>query len=243
MSAANDLIDIADMLGAAGSAEAGWLASRRAAERLGFAAVNAAGIFSGTGEIAWVRHGMRAGWVEAYCGQRMHEVDPAVAWAVSDRMEGRFSAADVRSAPAGRRADEMADLLEDHAYRHLLCRKWAEGSVTKAVLLCTEAPPELSLRPETLAILPAVSAMMAVRIGAPQDCAGALGVEYRHLSGRERDVLGFLAAGLDNQQIAERLGLAEVTVRMHMAKARRKMGAATREQALALAMARGMLAL
>ncbi len=242
MSAANALIDIAGLFGPeAAGGDPGWRASLRAAQRLGVAAVNAGAIFTRSREPVWVRYGMRPEWVETYTAERMYEIDPVVGWFGAESLSGRFSAGDVRGSGPGRRPAEMADLLESHGYRHLIGRKWVEGPVTKAVLFCTENPAETDLSPDTLAILPVVSAMMAGRLGAPPLSAGFLGMTYGPLTGRERDVLSFLACGLDNQQIAERLGLAEVTVRMHMSKARRKMGAATREQALALAMARGML--
>ena len=60
---------------------------------------------------------------------------------------------------------------------------------------------------------------------------------------REKDVLRYLAAGLRNDAIASKLGIAEITVRMHITSARRKLGAATREQAIALAMRSGQLQL
>ena len=66
---------------------------------------------------------------------------------------------------------------------------------------------------------------------------------YEFLSEREHDMLCYLAQGLTNDQIAHRTGLAEVTVRFHIANARKKMGARTREQAVALAVARGLLRL
>ena len=66
----------------------------------------------------------------------------------------------------------------------------------------------------------------------------------RHgLTVRERDVLRYLASGLRNDEIAWRLKIAEVTVRAHMTSARRKMGAATREETLAKAIRSGQLGL
>lgn len=52
------------------------------------------------------------------------------------------------------------------------------------------------------------------------------------LTGRERECLLWLGRGLRYDQIADRLGLRRVTVEFHMAKARRKLNARTREQAL-----------
>lgn len=63
---------------------------------------------------------------------------------------------------------------------------------------------------------------------------------YR-LTCRERDVLRQLASGLRNDAIAYNLGVAEITVRKHVASARDKLGAATREQAVAVALRAGVL--
>ncbi|WP_111656062.1 LuxR family transcriptional regulator [Isoalcanivorax indicus] len=56
------------------------------------------------------------------------------------------------------------------------------------------------------------------------------------LSGRERQCLERLCAGQRVKQIAWALSLAEVTVELHIANARRKLGARTREEALARAL-------
>jgi DNA-binding CsgD family transcriptional regulator len=64
----------------------------------------------------------------------------------------------------------------------------------------------------------------------------------RRLSPRESECLLWLAAGLRNDRIAERLGIATATVELHLARARRKLGAATREQALVKALSLGLLA-
>ena len=63
------------------------------------------------------------------------------------------------------------------------------------------------------------------------------------LSPRERDCLLLLAEGLRTEQIAERLGIRPVTVDLHMRNAREKLGARTREQALAVAITQGKLVL
>jgi DNA-binding CsgD family transcriptional regulator len=54
---------------------------------------------------------------------------------------------------------------------------------------------------------------------------------------RERECLLWLAKGLRNDRISERMGISNPTVEMHLANARRKLGAFTREQALARAVA------
>jgi DNA-binding CsgD family transcriptional regulator len=64
-----------------------------------------------------------------------------------------------------------------------------------------------------------------------------------HLTPRERDCLAWLAIGLRHDRIAEKLGITRPTVELHLANARRKLDAKTREQALARAVVLGLLAL
>lgn len=61
------------------------------------------------------------------------------------------------------------------------------------------------------------------------------------LSPRERECLLWLARGLRTTAIADRLGIASVTVDLHFSGARRKLGAMTREEALAKAIVQGFI--
>jgi DNA-binding CsgD family transcriptional regulator len=61
------------------------------------------------------------------------------------------------------------------------------------------------------------------------------------LSARERECLQGLARGERISRIAVRLGVADVTVEMHVKNARAKLGAATRDQAIARAVAAGLI--
>lgn len=60
------------------------------------------------------------------------------------------------------------------------------------------------------------------------------------LTPRERQVLRLMALGLDNLQIAARLGLAEKTVRNHITPLFEKLGTATRAQAIVKALHAGL---
>lgn len=61
------------------------------------------------------------------------------------------------------------------------------------------------------------------------------------LSGREREVLGLVASGLSDQEIAEQLGLSPHTVHRHVANIRHKLGRASRTAAVAEAAHLGLL--
>ena len=61
------------------------------------------------------------------------------------------------------------------------------------------------------------------------------------LTGREIECLEWLGRGLDNDAIAKQIGISIPTVALHLANARKRLGAASREQALVLALQRGFI--
>lgn len=65
--------------------------------------------------------------------------------------------------------------------------------------------------------------------------------ERSALTQREREVLRLLADGLRNEEIGQRLFISPETVRAHIAKARRKLDADTRTQAVAIALRRSLI--
>ena len=63
------------------------------------------------------------------------------------------------------------------------------------------------------------------------------------LTPREAEVLRHIAAGQTNKAIALKLGLSEHTVKFHLSSAMSKLGAASRAEAVALAMQRGLISI
>lgn len=63
------------------------------------------------------------------------------------------------------------------------------------------------------------------------------------LSNREKECLFALCQGMRNEQIADSLKIKPVTVEYHLANARKKLNAKTREQALAIALKMGCLSI
>jgi PAS domain S-box-containing protein len=60
-------------------------------------------------------------------------------------------------------------------------------------------------------------------------------------SAREREVLGLLARGSTDAEIASLLGLSSATVQTHVRNAKAKLGAKTRAQAVAMALGQGLI--
>lgn len=78
---------------------------------------------------------------------------------------------------------------------------------------------------------PAVAGRLARRVLAPPT----------ELTEREREVVGLLAEGLSNKQIARRLFLSEATVKTHLVHVYEKLGTDNRTAAVAAARASGMI--
>ena len=66
-------------------------------------------------------------------------------------------------------------------------------------------------------------------------------VEVQELTRRERQVLGALAQGLNNDQIAESLGISKNTVRNYVAGVYGKLGVSSRAEAVVWARERGIV--
>jgi ATP/maltotriose-dependent transcriptional regulator MalT len=64
---------------------------------------------------------------------------------------------------------------------------------------------------------------------------------YGALSGRELEMLGFLAQGRTNREIAAVLSLSLATVKTHLVRLYSKLGVGSRSEALARAAALGLL--
>jgi len=58
-----------------------------------------------------------------------------------------------------------------------------------------------------------------------QSLVARLRGNFENLTPREREIMAFVAAGLMNKQIAAKMGLAEITVKIHRGHVTRKMGA------------------
>lgn len=68
-------------------------------------------------------------------------------------------------------------------------------------------------------------------------------VELSPLSGREQEVLGFLALGRSNKEIASRMNISDHTVKFHLASIFSKLDAASRSEAVATGIRRGFVRL
>jgi len=70
---------------------------------------------------------------------------------------------------------------------------------------------------------------------------GSSGALVEPLTEREVEVLGLVAAGLGNKEVASRLEISEHTVKFHVASIMGKLGAGSRTEAVTLAIRQGLI--
>jgi DNA-binding NarL/FixJ family response regulator len=107
------------------------------------------------------------------------------------------------------------------------------GAEPAAIASAVEAAAAglLVLHPDSAALLPVLSP-------GPRPLTPA-GVES--LTPREVEVLGMLAEGMGNKQIARRLGISEHTVKFHVGSILGKLGAGSRTEAVTLGLRQGLI--
>ena len=96
----------------------------------------------------------------------------------------------------------------------------------KGVVAKSESPADL--------LKAVLLASRGKRYASPALVARAQGRDFGELSPKQLAALRLLAQGLERRQIAERMGIGEETVKSHLAEVRRKLGARTSAQAVAL---------
>lgn len=236
------LFDITDRLSQAATPDESWAAVVAASRMVGATALNAGAVTVDTREAIWSRSTMTQEWLTEYTAQKLYEVDPLV-YGIQARCLPELH-------PAGHplagmvpdpRFEILRTRLVHYGYAWFWGHLWREPTHENIVVMATQDDPRDMFGPNTACLIRTVSALMAARLSAPQEVDALYGERtgYKPLSAREKDVMHYLAQGLDNVGIAHKLGIAEVTVRMHLRSVRKKMCATTREQALALALLRG----
>ena len=119
-------------------------------------------------------------------------------------------------------------------------------SGVRAILPADIAPDQLVAALEAAATGLVVLYPADVNAAIPASTASAsqnLAELAEPLTRREREVLQMLAAGLGNKEIAAKLSISDHTAKFHVASILGKLGAATRTEAVALAIRRGLILL
>jgi NarL family two-component system response regulator LiaR len=181
---------------------------------------------------------------EAVRAAREHAPDIVLMDLVMPNMDGVEATRRIAAERPATRVIALTSFLEDDKVLPAV-RAGAAGYLLKDV-----GPPELVRAIRTVhggeALLhPAVAARVLEEVAAPAPApAPALTPAAPHgdpgLTPREREVLALVARGLANKRIAQELGIAEKTVKIHVSRILHKLGVADRTQAALYAVREGL---
>ena len=179
---------------------------------------------------------------EAVRAAREHAPDIVLMDLVMPNMDGVEATRRIASERPATRVIALTSFLEDDKVLPAV-RAGAAGYLLKDV-----GPPELVRAIRTVhggeALLhPAVAARVLEEVAAPAPAPAPAPTPPRvepGLTPREREVLALVARGLANKRIAQELGIAEKTVKIHVSRILHKLGVADRTQAALYAVREGL---
>lgn len=243
----NELIDAFDQLNSSDDRNAVWDTAHDLVTNIGGKHIVCANIHNASRSILWFRTSMRDDWIERYLKEDFLTVDPILI--ALNGVTGDFNW------DAGTKNFDIAvpnktlDLsknLHDFGYKTLMSHsfKSSHNDASEFVTICFDQ--DFSDGNEIdRGKVKSLQSLLSYFVNNPPnwDDKGLVKYGAFSLSPRERDVLSFLANGYQTARIAEKLNISEVMVSKHFAKCRAKLNAATREQALAFAMAAGAISL
>ena len=177
-------------------------------------------------------------WMEHYAAQRFFRADPAIRHCV-DAVTPMLTGIDMPARPDGSALRLWEDALSAGFGGGMVIPLRLPGSALGGFSLVTGmVGREFLAWHKNYGRWAALAAhaidQRILTLAAPQ-------AERPRLSPRERECLTWLATGLRHDRIADKLSITRPTVELHLANARRKLRARTREEALARAVTLGLL--
>ncbi len=240
MSELNILTDLIDGFISGQTFEERWKAANKATENLGGVALNIAEIDDSSGAAKWLSSTMSDDWMSQYMSQEYYACDAVLDHCMGSYETFNFNTGNRISDPfASSNALQLDGDLYDFGYRSFLAGAQTSritGNRIATSMVCDTSGAHQD-DPELVNQFNRVAAVISAFIGSPYDESSedVHFIKQAPLSPREQEVLSLLAHGFLNARIAQKLGVAEVTVRAHLISARKKLGAVTREQAVAIA--------
>lgn len=244
----NFLIETVNRLSLAQTGDARWEVAKQIASDLGFNAINVVSADLKSGEYYWILSAMRQDWLQDYIDQRMFSVDPLIAQlrtreALKTIQGGTLSKQDAVSGLQF----EYNQQLRLVGYESLFSFSVAGHRPNESRIVVFSGADKPADIEHTIGLqnMQFVASAIGTMMKAPEDIWGQETIYFdgQSLSPREVEVLSLLAMGHRNLVIADKLNISEMTVRMHISAARKKLSARTREQALVKAAARGLLSI
>lgn len=239
---ANLLIDTVSRLAAADTDADRWDRVCDIAGGIGATGANAGEIDLATRQPTWASYNMDAVWLSEYAEAGLHDIDPLLAGAMAGRVPRYMAAPEVQGGLVRdpRRRQFLAG-LERHNYHYFCARGLRIGARYRVLVLASDRDPRGLYGPGTGRAYDAVAEVLLSHLsGAPQ---GVLGASPDQLYAAERDALSLMAQGMSLDQVAEKMRISRALLRVHLRQACAKLGVGTPDQAMAMALVQGKLAL
>ncbi|MBO9472249.1 autoinducer binding domain-containing protein [Shimia sp. R10_1] len=240
----NAIIDVVDRFVGVASNQRTWELAEASASDCGFDHLLVAKVSTATRDIDWVNTNMPDCWMQEYLVEDYISSDPIISLLESHVGSLLYHAGMMR-------ADEITDQkayavshgLRQHGMSHLHCSRFESHKNNSVfVTLCSENEAHSILKsPDIEADV--FAAFLATVITSAADVYSNRRLGHVFLSQRQREVLSLLAEGHQTGRIAEKLCISEATVSKHFSEARLRLGASTREEALAVALLRELIEL
>lgn len=234
------LVDAFDALSACPDPNARWACATDVTRALGVDSINAGAIDIASSQLLWARSSMKPSWLETYVAQDFEKIDPLIAL-FGSKDSRRTVYCDESSIEQGRDGGHptLSAALNEAGYVLLHGTKFLDAmeSFGSMVTLCFEDMAREKFD-QSISSWTTIAALLSGFSMAPDGTAdhGVFAFSKPQLSKREVEVYSLLATGLQTGRIAERLGIAEITVAKHFRTGRQKLRSATRAQALIKAM-------
>lgn len=219
-----------------------WSIAQGIIHDIGGCALNMGGTSLLGDQMGWGLSSMSQDWLKRYDTKSYHLVDPFIAALIAGLPEVKTDCGILGPTDP---AHDLNHDLKAHGYGSLYAS--TSGSLSSGyrsmVVFCSERTLAQVDADIGFGRLKIIHAIIAANIPTQPNAqvSERLNVREKSLTTKEHDVLRWLACGLRNDQIAFKANIAEVTVRKHLLSIRQKLGAATREQAIAIAVRDGWL--
>ena len=244
----NFTIDCVDQIAGAKDAAEVWQASKNIAASVGAHSLVTAEFHTGIQQLPRKQPSMSEAWIDEYVGADYASVDPLLKAVV----EGQRTASvlsgqlDLRDEKNSKLDLDLDHNLKAAGYNYLTTGRYIgqTASTFRGCTMIADSETDFgkagSRQHYAMEFVRGLIARSATGPSADnRDGQARIGIQK--LTQRERECLSLLAEGKMTAGIAENLGIAEVTVNKHFMQAKKRLGASTREQALAIAMSAGAL--
>jgi len=239
----NMTTDILDRFRATDAPDQRWIIANQIAAEMGGTALLAAEFKDAGTDPLWIMSTMDDGWMSDYMAEELYEIDPFITH-LNTSLDPIFWQAGSRV--PGDKGKTGMDVFYDglsEKYQSTIGSPFLSGTTGNRKILTFASDHDLNglgigdaAEPERQQKMKILLSLIAAHVGVAVPSSGNLYTpDTVQLSPREIEILQLLAQGLMNARIAEKLGIAEITVRKHTISARLKLGASTREQALSIA--------